>query len=102
VCSFNWFSRLRTKRRVVVVVPKAWRDTEHEIGERSSLQVGDCWVVELSLDSSIACQDRYSKERSFARPVRTGSRVCPDRSSRELLFLGVSGQHVDVSEYVGA
>jgi len=68
--SFNWSSRLRTKGRVVVVVPKAWRDAEHELGERSNLKVGDCWVVELSLYSSTACQDRYSKERSFARPVR--------------------------------
>jgi hypothetical protein len=86
VHSFNWSLRLRTKRRVVVVVPKAWRDAEHELGEWSSLQVGDCWVVELSLDSSIACQDRYSREQSFARPVRTGNRASPDKSSRELLF----------------
>jgi len=33
VRSFNWSSRLRTKGRVVVVVPKAWRDAEHELGK---------------------------------------------------------------------
>jgi hypothetical protein len=102
VRSFNWSSKLRTKGRVVVVVSEAWRDAEHELGEQSSLQVGDCWVVELSLDSSIACQDRYSRERSFTRPVRTRSRALPNRSSRDLLFLGVSRQRVDVSGYAGA
>jgi hypothetical protein len=53
-------------------VPKAWRDAEHEVGGQTSLQVGDCWVVESGSDRQHTLSRHIPQEVIFcqARPDR--------------------------------